>query len=80
MLRGIGNVAHMLPWGGQATAADVAPSAAAPDTPKTQELGNVAPMNAGAVPSVFGLPPILVALLGLVGVLYVIRAVTTKGG
>lgn len=75
----LGNYGYHLGWG-QATAADVMPSSAASDTPKTQELANPGYSSPGAVPAVFGLPPILVTILAAVGLLYVIRALTVKGG
>lgn len=76
----LGNLGSILPWGGQMTAADVAPSSAGPDTPTTQELGNPTATNLAVMPTVFGLPPILVAFFGLVGLLYLARAVTVKEG
>ena len=58
------------------TVGDVAPDSG---VPATQERTNPAPVLAGAVPSVLGLPPILVAIFGLVGALVIFRALTHKG-
>lgn len=63
----------------QATAADVAPSTAGNDVPKTQELANVVSMSSGTAATIFGMPPILITIFGLVGLLYVIRGLTVKG-
>jgi len=63
----------------QTTAADVAPSEAHSDVVKTQELGNPTNVSIATAPTVLGLPPILVTLFGLVGLLYIVRTVTVKG-
>lgn len=74
----LGNYGYQLGWP-QATAADVAPSTASADVPRTQELGNPTNVTPATAPTVFGMPPILVTLFGLVGALYIVRAVTVKG-
>lgn len=73
------NYGYQLGWP-QTTAADVLPGVASSDVPKTQELGNPTSASVAVAPSdIFGLPPILVTLFGMVGLLYVVRSVTVKG-